>query len=312
MDVVVSGSHGLIGSALLPALAMAGHRTRRLVRSRPGPDDVVWDPAAGTIDAAGLDGVDAAVHLAGAGIGDKRWTGAQKARILDSRVMGTTLLSTTLAGLPTPPRVLVSGSAVGFYGDRGDEVLTEESPAGDGFLAGVVKAWEEAAAPAAEAGVRVVNTRTGIVHSPAGGALKKQLPLFRLGLGGPLGSGRQWVSWITIDDEVAALIHVLTTDSLNGPVNVTSPQPVTSQDLARAVGRALHRPAVVPVPPAALALVLGRELTTEMLVASQRAVPAKLEASGFRFRHPEAAAAMEALLGRPRAAAGSGTNPRTG
>lgn len=298
MDVVVSGSHGLIGSALLSALAGAGHRARRLVRSRPGAGDVLWDPAGGTIDAAGLEGVDAAVHLAGAGIGDKRWTDAQKARILESRVMGTALLSSTLARLPVPPRVLVSGSAVGFYGDRGGEVLTEESPPGEGFLAEVVQAWEDAAAPAAEAGIRVVNTRTGIVQSRAGGALKKQLPLFRLGLGGPLGSGRQWVSWITIDDEVAALLHVLTDDSLHGPVNVTSPQPVTNRDLARAIGKALHRPAVVPVPSAALALVLGREMTTEMLVASQRVVPSRLQASGFRFQHPEAGAAMEALLGR--------------
>lgn len=309
MDIVVSGSHGLIGSALLPALARAGHRARRLVRSRPGPDDVSWDPMAGTIDAGRLEGVDGVVHLAGVGIGDKRWTTAQKARILDSRVKGTTLLATTLARLPHPPRVLVSASAVGYYGDRGDEVLTEESPAGEGFLARLVQAWEEAAAPAAEAGVRVVNTRNGIVQSPAGGALKKQLPLFRLGLGGPLGSGRQWVSWITIDDEVAAILHALATDSLHGPVNLTAPQPVSSRDLARAVGRALHRPAVLPVPRAALALVLGREMTTEMLVASQRVVPSRLEASGFRFRHPEVGAAMEALLGRPRSgatAAGAG------
>ncbi|MGH9151621.1 MAG: TIGR01777 family oxidoreductase, partial [Acidimicrobiales bacterium] len=201
MDVVVSGSHGLIGSALVPALAAAGHRVRRLVRRSPGPDEIAWDPDAGTVDAAGLEGADAVVHLAGVGIGDKRWTSDQKRRIRDSRVRGTSALATALAGLAVPPRVLVSGSAVGYYGDRGDEVLTEDSPPGEGWLAGVVRDWEEAAAPAADAGVRVVHTRTGIVLSPAGGALAKQLPLFRLGLGGRLGPRSQWVSWVSIDDE---------------------------------------------------------------------------------------------------------------
>ena len=301
MDVVVTGSHGLIGSALLPALAAAGHRVRRLVRSRPGPGEVAWDPDAGTIDAAGLEGVDAAVHLAGVGIGDRRWTSAQKARIADSRVKGTGLLATTLAGLPAPPRVLVSQSAVGYYGDRGDEVLTEDSGPGQGFLAGLVGAWEAAAAPAADAGIRLVTTRSGVVLAAGGGALKRQVPLFRLGLGGPLGSGRQWVSWIAIEDEVGGILHALADESLSGPVNLTSPHPVTGADLARAIGRAVRRPAVLPVPRPALALVLGRELTDEMVLASQRALPTRLGAAGYRFRHPDVAGALAAALRRPAA-----------
>jgi uncharacterized protein len=298
VDVVVSGSHGLIGSALVPALTAAGHRVRRLVRGSPGPGEVAWDPEAGTVDAGGLAGADAAVHLAGVGIGDKRWTTTQKQRIRDSRVKGTGTLARALAGLPTPPAVLVSGSAVGYYGDRGDEVLTEASGPGEGFLAEVVRDWEEAAAPAAEAGVRVVHTRTGIVQAAHGGALARQLPMFRLGVGGPLGPGRQWVSWVSLDDEVGAIVHALTTESLRGPVNLCAPEPTTSAGLAKAIGKALHRPALVPVPRFALSLVVGRQMTEEMVLASQRAVPEKLLASGYRFRHPDIAAAMHDLLHR--------------
>lgn len=297
MDIVVSGSHGFIGSALLPALTGAGHRVGRLVRGTAGPDEISWDPDAGAIDAGALSGVDGVVHLAGVGIGEKRWTPDQKERIRSSRVKGTALLAETLADLSTPPQVLVSGSAVGYYGDRGDEVLTEDSSAGEGFLADVVRAWEDASAPAVAAGVRVVNIRSGVVHSPAGGALKKQLLLFKLGLGGPLGSGRQWVSWISLDDEVGAIVHALTTTELSGPVNVTAPEPVTSADLAHAIGHGLHRPAILPVPKFALGLVVGRQMAEEMVTASQRAVPAKLQASGYQFVHPEARAAMTALLG---------------
>ncbi|MDP9387851.1 MAG: TIGR01777 family oxidoreductase [Actinomycetota bacterium] len=300
MDVVISGSHGFVGSALVPALAAGGHRVRRLVRGTATGDDVAWDPAAGTIDAEGLEGADAVVHLAGAGIGDRRWTAAQKERIRDSRVRGTGTLATALAGLRRPPAVLVSGSAIGWYGDRGDEVLTEESTGGTGFLAGVCQAWEGATAPAADAGVRVVHIRTGVVQSPAGGALNRQLPLFRLGLGGPLGSGRQWSSWVSLDDEVGAIAHALTTGSLRGPVNVTAPEPVTNAELAKAIGRALRRPAVLPVPRFALTLVLGRELVTDMVLASQRVLPTRLLASGYRFRHPQVHAAMADLLGRER------------
>lgn len=298
MDVAVSGSHGFIGSALLKALAAAGHRARPLVRRSAAEGEVSWDPEAGTIDDAELKGVDAVVHLAGVGIGDKRWTTEQKERIRWSRVKGTTLLARTLAGLPVPPKVMVSGSAVGYYGDRGDEILTEDSSPGDDFLAEVVRAWEEATEPAVEAGIRVVKLRSGIVQSPEGGALKKQLPLFKLGLGGPLGSGRQWVSWVTMDDEIGAILYALTSDDLAGPVNATAPEPLTSAAMAKAVGRALHRPAVLPVPKAALRLVVGRQMANEMVTASQRVVPARLQASGFTFRHPEAEAAMAALLRR--------------
>lgn len=298
MDVVVSGSHGLIGSALVPALTDAGHQVRRLVRRPAGPGEVTWDPGAGTLDAAGLGGAEAVVHLAGVGIGDKRWTPAQKERIRSSRVRGTGALATALAGLTSPPTVLVCGSAVGFYGDRGDEVLTEDSGPGQGFLAEVVRDWEQAASPAAEAGVRVVHTRSGIVQTPKGGALAKQLPLFKLGVGGPLGSGKQWVSWVSIDDEVGAILHALSTESLHGPVNLCAPEPTTSAGLAKAIGRALHRPAVLPVPRLALRAVVGSQMTGEMVLASQRAVPAKLLASGYRFRHPEVGAAMADLLGR--------------
>ena len=298
MDVVVSGSHGLIGSALVPALTAAGHRVRRLVRGSPGPGEVAWDPEAGTVDAGGLAGADARQVDGGVGIGDKRWTTTQKQRIRDSRVKGTGTLARALAGLPTPPAVLVSGSAVGYYGDRGDEVLTEASGPGEGFLAEVVRDWEEAAAPAAEAGVRVVHTRTGIVQAAHGGALARQLPMFRLGVGGPLGPGRQWVSWVSLDDEVGAIVHALTTESLRGPVNLCAPEPTTSAGLAKAIGKALHRPALVPVPRFALSLVVGRQMTEEMVLASQRAVPEKLLASGYRFRHPDIATAMHDLLHR--------------
>lgn len=298
MDVVVSGSHGFIGSALVPALEAAGHRARRLVRGTAGEGEVAWDPGAGTIDTAALEGIDGVVHLGGVGIGDKRWTPEQKERIRQSRVKGTTVLATALAGLSTKPTVLVSGSAVGYYGDRGDEVLTEASSAGDGFLAEVVRAWEDATGPAADAGIRVVKLRTGVVQSPAGGALKKQLPLFKLGVGGPLGTGRQWVSWITLDDEISAILHVLGDDSLAGPVNATSPEPVTSAGLAHALGKAVHRPSFLPVPKVALSLVVGRQMADEMVTASQRVMPAKLLEAGFTFRHPEVEAAMAALLQR--------------
>ncbi|MGI8684736.1 MAG: TIGR01777 family oxidoreductase [Acidimicrobiales bacterium] len=298
MDIVVSGSHGFIGSALVPALEAAGHRARRLVRGAAGDGEVAWDPDAGTIDAAALGGVEGVVHLAGVGIGDKRWTPEQKERIRGSRVQGTGVLAKALASLPTPPRVLVSGSAVGYYGDRGDEILTEESSPGDGFLAEVVRAWEDATVPAADAGIRVVKLRSGIVQDPSGGALRKQLPMFKIGVGGPLGNGRQWVSWITLEDEIAAILHLLGDDTLAGPVNVTAPEPVTSAGLAHALGKAVHRPAVLPVPKAALGLVVGRQMADEMITASQRAMPARLLAAGFTFRHPEVGPAMAALLQR--------------
>lgn len=297
MDIVVTGSSGFIGSALVPALRAAGHQVRRLVRqAASGPDEVVWDPAAGTIDVDGLVGVDAAVHLAGAGIADKRWTSARKQEILESRTQGTALLAATLARLDPTPRVLLSGSAVGIYGDTGEATVTEESPRATGFLADVVDAWERAAQPAVDAGIRTATLRSGVVLSAEGGAMGKVLLLFKLGLGGPIGSGRQWWPWITLDDEIAAIVHLLDAD-VAGPVNLTAPNPVRYRDYAKAIGRALHRPTVLPTPMLGPTLLLGRELAHALLGQSQRVLPARLEASGYTFRHPTIDGAMSALLG---------------
>lgn len=303
MNVAVTGSSGLIGAALVAALEAAGDRIVRLVRSGPArPGTIRWDPAAGAIDAAGLEGVDAVVHLAGESIGASRWTAAKKARILNSRVDGTSLLAATISDLRSPPRVLVSGSAVGFYGDRGDELLTEGSGPGTGFLAGVVRRWEDAARPAADAGVRVVTLRSGIVLSPRGGVLGTLLVPFRLGLGGRLGSGRQWTSWITLDDEVAAIVHALRHESLSGPVNAVAPNPVTNAELTATLGRVLRRPTVATVPPVALRAALGADAARELL-GSQRVAPDALARSGFRFGDPELEAALRRLFARPAASA---------
>ncbi len=257
-----------------------------------------WDPAAGSIDAVALEGHDAVVNLAGAGIGDRRWTAQHKAAIRDSRVQGTGLLARTLGSLQRPPAVLASGSAVGFYGDRGEEELTEESGPGSGFLAEVVQEWEAATAPAREAGIRVATLRSGVVLSAQGGALKRQLLPFRLGLGGRLGSGRQWLSWISIDDEVGAIRHVLVHDDVTGPVNLVAPGPVTNAEFTRRLGQALHRPTLLPTPTAALWLLFGREMVAEMLFASQRALPTVLTASGYSFDHPAVDSALTDLLDR--------------
>jgi hypothetical protein len=287
VKVVVTGSHGLIGGELVAELGRQGHDVTRLVRADPRPGEARWDPAAGTVEAAKLEGHDAVVHLAGVDIGDHRWTDAHKRAVLDSRVQSTALLARTLAGLSSPPRVLASGSAVGFYGDRGDAPLTEADGPGTGFLAEVVTAWENAAAPAADAGIRVAFVRTGVVMTGKGGALKKQLLPFKLGAGGRLGSGRQWLSWISLDDEVAALLHVLSTDGLSGPVNLTSPEPVTNATFTATLGRVLHRPAIIPVPTIALDALFGKEMVREMMLGGQRVLPAALEASGFTFAHAD-------------------------
>jgi len=281
--IAVTGSSGLIGTALVTALHAGGHDVVRLVR-RPArqPDEVTWDPEAGTVDVDALAGVDGAVNLAGAGVGDHRWTDAYKQTVLGSRVNSTRTLATALAALDPLPRVLVSGSAVGYYGDRGDEPLTEASGPGTGFLTEVCQAWEAATAPAADAGIRVAYARTGLVLSPDGGALARLLPLARLGLAGPLGGGRQWWPWITLDDEVRALVFLLEKD-LEGPVNLSAPQPTRNADLTRALGSALHRPTVLPAPAFALRLVLG-EFASDVL-SSQRMLPARLLDAGFGFRH---------------------------
>ncbi|MDQ4133995.1 MAG: TIGR01777 family oxidoreductase [Actinomycetota bacterium] len=301
MRVAVTGSHGFIGSALVRALEHEGDQVTRLVRGGANAEAnalVAWDPQAGTIDAAGLEGQDAVVHLAGAGIGDHRWTADYKAIVRESRVKGTDLLARTLAGLERPPAVLVSGSAVGYYGDRGDDELTESSPPGSGFLAEVVQAWEAAAAPAADAGIRLVNIRSGIVQSPRGGALGKLLLPFKLGVGGRLGSGRQWLSWVSIDDEIGAIRHALTEDSLWGPMNATAPAPVTNAEYTAALAAALRRPAFIPVPTPVLQLRFGRQMVEEMLLGGQRVLPAALESSGYRFRHRTIEEALTSLLGQ--------------
>jgi hypothetical protein len=300
MQVAITGASGLIGSALARSLTDAGHTVRPVVRrDTDEPGAVRWDPAAGTIDAGALAGVDAVVHLAGAGIGDRRWSEQRKRELHDSRTRGTDLLARALAGLDPQPAVLVSGSAVGYYGhDRGDEVVTELSPPGQGFLAGLVQDWEAAAAPAVEAGIRTVYLRSGIVLDAHGGILPRLALPFRLFVGGRLGSGRQWVSWITLDDEVAAIRFLLDRDDIAGPVNAVAPEPVTNAELARALGTVLGRPSVVPAPAFAFRMAMGREMADELILASQRVRPDVLVGAGFGFRHTEVTAALRAVLGR--------------
>jgi uncharacterized protein (TIGR01777 family) len=300
MRVAVTGSSGFLGSALVPALELAGHEVARVRRGDAPPP--CWDPDAGTIDVGALNGVDAIVHLAGEGIGEKRWTPDQKQRILRSRSAGTDLIARTAAALDPKPSVLVSASAVGYYGDRGDEELTEDSPPGDNFLAEVVQAWEAGTAPAADAGIRVVSLRTGIVLARKGGALGRMLVPFRLGLGGRVASGRQWMSWISVDDVIRGYQHALTTASLRGPVNLTAPAPVRNEEFTRTLGRVLGRPTVLPTPLFPLKLAYGPELVAQLLVEGQRVLPAKLLASGFTFAHDDLETALRSVLRKPRAA----------
>ncbi len=293
MDVVVTGSSGLIGSALKGALERAGHRMIPMVRSAASGDAIHWDPDRGEIDSGALEGVGAVVHLAGEGIGARRWNDEHKARVKDSRTRGTSLLAQTLAKLNKAPSVLVSGSAVGYYGDRGDEVLTETSRPGNDFLADVCTAWEAAAAPAKEAGIRVAHIRTGIVLSGRGGVLPRMIMPFKFGVGGKLGSGRQWMSWISLEDEVGAILHLLGDDSLAGAFNLTAPNPVTNGDMTKAIGEALHRPTLIPAPAFALKAALGPEMAGELLLVSQRALPTRLLDNGFTFAHPDIAGALQ-------------------
>lgn len=294
MRVAVTGATGLIGSRLCADLSASGHHVLRISRT-PGDDTVVWAPDVGTIDAAALEGIDSLVHLAGQPIGGARWTAPQKRAIHDSRTRGTDLIARTLAGLDRPPSVLLSGSAIGYYGDTGDAEVREGALPGDDFLATVCLDWEAATAPAEQAGIRVVHLRTGIVLSPDGGALARQLPFFRLGLGGRSGSGQQWQSWISIDDEVGAIRWLLDHD-VSGPVNLTAPGPVTNADFARALGRALHRPTSI-IPMLGPRLLLGREMADSLLLTSQRVLPGVLEASRYPFRHRSLDVALADLLG---------------
>jgi len=298
MDVLVSGSSGLIGTALRAELVGTGHRVVRLVRGKdPGVADAVsWDPEGGVIDAGGIEGVDAVVHLAGESIAQGRWTAEKRRRIRESRTKGTRLLAETLAGLDRPPRVFVSASASGYYGDRGNELLREESAPGTGFLPDVCREWEAAADPAREAGIRVVHPRFGIVLSKEGGALAQTLPLFKTGLGGPIGSGRQYWSWVHLDDVTGMIVHALTNEEVEGPVNVSSPDAPTNAEYTRTLGRVLGRPAVLPAPAPALRLALGG-LADALLLASVRMEPARLKETGYEYRHPELEGAFRHLLG---------------
>ena len=299
LHVVVSGASGLIGSEVVADLRRTGHRVRCLVRRPAGPEEITWNPASDQLDPAQLEGVDGVIHLAGESIGT-RWSRDRKIRIRQSRVRGTRLLSQTLAKLHPPPGVMISASAVGIYGDREDELLTELSSPGDpgrDFLVSVCLDWEAAADPARAAGVRVVHPRMGVVLSPKGGALQKMLLPFRLGAGGRVGSGKQWMSWIALADVIGAMRHILANESLRGPVNLSAPEPTTNRDFTRILARTLGRPAVLPVPAVALRAVLG-EMADYTLLSSARVLPARLVESGYRFEHSHLEPALRAMLGK--------------
>ena len=301
MNVLVSGATGLIGTALTSELTGAGHRVVKLSRSRPSSEDTIrWNPDSASLDASRLEGIDAVVHLAGeiifSGPTD-RWTAAKKQRIMESRKKGTRLLSEAIASLSEPPKVMVSASGINYYGSRGNELLTEDSSRGSDFLADVCLEWEAAADPAREAGIRVVHTRNALVLSPNGGALGTTLPIFKLGLGGKIGSGRQYWSWITLEDQVGAIIHCLTSEDVSGPVNAGSPNPLTNAEYTKILGQVLNRPTIFPLPAPAARLMLG-EVADALLLASIRIEPAKLKETGYQFRHPELQGAFRHLLGR--------------
>lgn len=297
LKIAITGASGLVGTALTALLTTGGHLVRPVVRREPRAGEIQWSVDAGTIDVAGLEGLDAVVHLAGENIGGGLWTKEHKRRVLDSRVLGTRLLAAALANLKRPPRALISASAIGIYGDRGDALLTEESPPGDLFISEVCAAWEAAAEPARAAGIRVVHPRIGVVLSAQGGALKPMLLPFKAGLGGPVGSGAQVLSWISLDDTVAALHHLIMDERARGPVNLVAPNPAPQRDFARTLGAVLGRPALLPLPAFAVKTLMG-QMGRELLLASQRVAPAQLEALGFRFTHPELEGALRAALGR--------------
>jgi hypothetical protein len=296
--VALSGASGLIGSALTAFLGGGGHRVQALVRRSPraGSDEIAWDPQGGTIDGAALEGCSAVVHLAGCGISARRWTPAYKELIRSSRVDATRQLCTALAGMRNPPRTLLCASAIGWYGAHGDAEFDESAASGDGFLSTVCREWEEATAPARSAGIRVVQLRTGIVLAAEGGALRSMLPAFRAGLGGRLGGGRQWMSWIALDDVVGAIQHLLANASVHGAVNLVAPQPCTNRDFTAALGRVLHRPALLPVPGSLVRLAMG-EMGQALALDGARIRPRVLLESGFQFRHGDLAGALTAELG---------------
>jgi uncharacterized protein len=290
MRIAVTGSTGMIGTALVGQLKAEGHTVLRLVRRKPNSaEEVQWDPAAGTIDLAALEGVDAVIHLAGAGVGDKRWTPKYRATILNSRLLGTTTIANAVTALK--PKVFISASAIGFYGETGNRAVVETDRGGEEFLSAVCREWEAAADLAT--GVRTVKIRTGLVLDPTGGALGRLLPFFRLGIGGKLGSGKQWWSWITLHDEIKAIIHCLNND-ISGPVNLTSPNPVTNQEFTGTLARALHRPALFPVPGIALKILVGGFASD--ILGSAKVLPKALQDSGFVWDYPHLTTALEALI----------------
>lgn len=313
MTILVTGSSGLIGTALIEALTAQGQPVVRLVRPSSGtspsraaatgiatPMTVDWDPGRGTVDFRRLEEAgpfEGVVHLAGAGVGDKRWSQARKDTLVSSRIDSTSLLIATLLQLAPRPPVLISASAIGYYGDRGPEELTESSTRGIGFLANLTEAWEGAARPADAAGIRVVTLRTGLVLASGGGVLGKLLPLFRLGVGGKLGSGQQYMSWIAIEDEVAIILRALSDGRLSGPINAVAPEPVTNAEFTSVLGSVVHRPTLLSVPATGLRVALGRQMADEMLLAGQRVLPAALDAVGFQFNQPQLRPALEAITG---------------
>jgi len=288
--IAITGASGLIGSSLVGHLKSEGHTVQRLVRRKSAaPDEISWDPAAGTVDLAALEGVNAVIHLAGAGVGDHRWTSKYRAEILNSRLLGTTTIANAVAQVK--PQVFISASAIGFYGETGNRAVTETDRSGDDFLSAVCREWETAADLAGD--IRTVKIRTGLVLDPTGGALGKMLPLFRFGLGGKLGSGNQWWSWITLHDQIRAICHLLES-KVSGPVNLTSPNPVTNQEFTSALARAIHRPALLPAPAFALKIALGG-FSTEIL-GSKRVLPHALTEDGFTFDYPHVISALEQLV----------------
>lgn len=298
MKILISGSTGLIGKHLRRSLESLGHSVHALVRDKKkqGESDVFWDPLHGLIDKQALEGFDAVINLAGENIVSGRWNEAKKKKILESRVKGTKLLSETLASLKTPPKVFISGSAIGYYGNRGDETCLELTPPGEGFLADVCRQWEEAASPASDAGIRTVLLRTGVVLAPDGGALSKMLTPFKMGVGGVLGSGDQYISWIAIDDLTAVISFIISDRFMSGPINAVAPFPVTNREFTKTLGAALHRPTVFPVPAAVLKLMMGKEMAEEFLLGSTRVLPDVLLGEGYRFEYPNIEGALQHIL----------------
>ena len=295
MRVVISGASGFVGSALSQHLESKGHTVSPMVRRSPKPGQIYWNILQGELDTEALEGADAVVHLAGESIAGARWTAEKRRRIMDSRVQGTRLLAGAIAGLKHKPKVMVSASAIGFYGNGEDAIQTEDSPPGDNFLAEICQAWEAETLVAHDAGVRVVNFRVGIVLAPHGGALKEMLPVFRMGGGGPLGGGKQWISWITLDDIVRAIEYCIETEAVSGPVLAVAPNPARQRDFAKALGRALNRPAFIPAPAFGIRLAMG-EMGQQLLLEGQRCHPEQLKQFGFVWNHPELDGALQALL----------------